>query len=590
MVRSQAGRIGPVAHTAARALGTVATSKLTTTRPVAATVRGGVDDPVLAIALFAAVSVRVFFWAYTDRRYDDALITITHSANAAAGLGLTHHPGEGHVQGFTSAVSALIPLAGEFMHAGWGFTAMRLASLAAAVVTVWIANRLASQLGLGTWSRVLLLGYLAVDYLQIFFGMAGMETQLAVAGVIAGIWLIETERLTAAGVCLGLAVLVRPDFVLFSAPGIVLLAARARSRMRAVALAAGAGLAVAVPWLAFASAYYGSPVPHTIAAKSQAYTSAPGLAEGPGVWAYFLWDNVQKQFHDAWKPLSPFNENVAMAAPGWKLVAIVVGLLMLAGLFTRRRDRALDLPVAFAFLFVSYLVVFSPPTYFRWYLPPLLAVIVLFAACGLDAIERRIPLVAMALAMAVVGAYAVQIPVMFPLDRTVQQKIENGVREPLGRYLGAVVPPGESVVSESAGYVGYYGHVKLYDFPGLTSPTARRALGTVPQEMRSLYQLIRLTRPDWIVLRPSELAILRSRWLEVFRQYEVVRRFAVRREDSRLESWGLGMNNVDRDFRVLRRISRAAQRGVHRRLMPAYRRPAPASEARTRRAPGVGRS
>ncbi|MCX5758521.1 MAG: hypothetical protein NTU83_08460, partial [Candidatus Hydrogenedentes bacterium] len=38
-----------------------------------------------------AVVLRLTFSAYTDRVWEDALITILHSENAAAGLGLTHH-------------------------------------------------------------------------------------------------------------------------------------------------------------------------------------------------------------------------------------------------------------------------------------------------------------------------------------------------------------------------------------------------------------------------------------------------------------------------------------------------------------------
>ena len=37
-----------------------------------------------------AVLVRLFYWGYTGRTWEDALITVLHSENAASGLGLTH--------------------------------------------------------------------------------------------------------------------------------------------------------------------------------------------------------------------------------------------------------------------------------------------------------------------------------------------------------------------------------------------------------------------------------------------------------------------------------------------------------------------
>ena len=59
------------------------------------------------------VGLRLAFWAYTGRVWEDALITIAHARNAVAGLGLTHHAGEPPTHGFTSALSVLIPLVGE---------------------------------------------------------------------------------------------------------------------------------------------------------------------------------------------------------------------------------------------------------------------------------------------------------------------------------------------------------------------------------------------------------------------------------------------------------------------------------------------
>src|SRR5436190_23610068 len=82
-------------------------------------------DPLLAVALVLAIGVRIFFWAYTHRVWEDALITITHAQNAVAGHGLVHHLGEGRVQGFTSALSVLVPLIGEFLSHGSGLLALR---------------------------------------------------------------------------------------------------------------------------------------------------------------------------------------------------------------------------------------------------------------------------------------------------------------------------------------------------------------------------------------------------------------------------------------------------------------------------------
>src|SRR3954462_179742 len=97
----------------------------------------------LACALVLAETVRIVFWAVTGRRYEDALITLTHAENAARGMGFVQHPQEGHVHGFTSALSALIPLAGELVHHGAGMPTIKTVSLFAAAATIVYAYAIA---------------------------------------------------------------------------------------------------------------------------------------------------------------------------------------------------------------------------------------------------------------------------------------------------------------------------------------------------------------------------------------------------------------------------------------------------------------
>jgi hypothetical protein len=51
-----------------------------------------------------------------------------------------------------------------------------------------------------------------------------------------------------------------------------------------------------------------------------------------------------------------------------------------------------------------------------------------------------------------------------PLDASIQHNIEDRVRAPLGRDLQREVEPGQTIASESAGYVGYESNATLYDF------------------------------------------------------------------------------------------------------------------------------
>src|SRR6202158_1610432 len=87
------------------------------------------QEPMLLAFMVAAVAARVAFWLISNRMFEDGLTTITHARNVPLGLGLVHHLGEGHVHGFTSALSVLIPLAGEGVSPGHGRRGGRIAVL-----------------------------------------------------------------------------------------------------------------------------------------------------------------------------------------------------------------------------------------------------------------------------------------------------------------------------------------------------------------------------------------------------------------------------------------------------------------------------
>ena len=223
----------------------------------------------MAGALLASVA----FWLYTERVWEDALITIQHARSAVHGLGLTHHPDEGRVHGFTSALSVLLPLLGEPF--GQGILVMRLCSLGAAAVTLYFAARIGQALRLTLAPLSFLLCYLAFDRSQIFYGMSGMESQVAVGILFASIYYVLIDDFLKSGVTFGLALLARPDFILWVIPAaITMLLRNRRLGMRSQLIALG----IVAPWLLFTTVYYGSPMPHTILAKRAAYTQLPALS------------------------------------------------------------------------------------------------------------------------------------------------------------------------------------------------------------------------------------------------------------------------------------------------------------------------
>jgi hypothetical protein len=59
------------------------------------------------------------------------------------------------------------------------------------------------------------------------------------------------------------------------------------------------------------------------------------------------------------------------------------------------------------------------------------------------------------------------------------------------------------VFLERLGYIGYYSQLKMYDWPGLSSPEVVAARRTYHTD--DFATLIVALKPDWLVLRPSEI-------------------------------------------------------------------------------------
>jgi len=521
---------------------------------------------MLLAFMAAAVAARIAFWVISNRMFEDGLTTVTHARNVPLGLGLVHHLGEGHVHGFTSALGVLVPLAGELIHEGSGIFAVRIASLVAVCVALLYACLICRDIGLVAFPTAFVLAYLSFDQNMIFYGMAGMETQMAVAIILGGVYHVRRNDLVASGIWLGLAPLARPEFVLWVAPALLYLALRNfKGAVRAGAIAA----AIVVPWLVFTILYYGSPIPNTILAKS-ATNPIPAIltAGSPLPWMQWLVHQFTGHLALLLGYLEPFREvwNAA-AAPVpivvlWGVVIAMVWLIV-AGLLALRRIPGFWPVILFLALFFAYRVYFLGVVFYSdWYMPPFLALVVIVAAIGMQGLSAFALQLHRGLAVILSLAFAIHMPFSFMVEARVQA-IEDQVRTNAGQYLKATVKPGESVVSESAGYIGFYGDVKLYDYPGLTSPTSVRALKRMPADKRHLIDLVAALQPDWIVLRPWELDGLRKEFPNVADMYGIDRVFEapdvpeseLNQDFNTVSFGGFAESDHDKKFFILRRAN-----------------------------------
>ena len=479
-------------------------------------------EPLMLVFMGLAVATRVTFWACTGRIWEDAIISLSPARNVWEGFGLTHHASEPRVHSFTSALGELVLIFGEAFGSGYGLTAMRIVSLAAAVASIWYAARMCARLRLHWSAQVLLFGYLATDHLQIFFGMSGMETQLATALVLANAWYFLERRWFRLGVATGLAIICRPEFLLW--PAIMMAALtvdwwRTRRIEPIVAFVVPSAL-VWVPWFVFAKLYYGSVIPHTIVVKSAA-TLFAAKVQSVADYAADCWVYAR----DSWVYIAPFRQFVGfldVPVPDMLLKATVavVGVLSLLGAVSviRLNNRMLAI-LAFVAGFFVYRIVARVNPYFMWYLPPFTALLFLFAACGISRIAQQQKAIAAVGGCALFLLYAMHLPFSLPLDRQVQKLVEEGVRLPIGEKLFELMGDRDTVLLEPLGFIGWAAKNKTtYDVPGLSSPIAFAVFkrhGTMSGTISELW-------PTFLALRPDEWNQIAARTPDIAARYEAV--------------------------------------------------------------------
>jgi hypothetical protein len=494
-------------------------------------------DRIVPIFIMLAVGLRILFWAYTDRIWEDAIITLAPAKNFWEGYGLTHHIPEPRIYSFTSTISILVFLIGEPF--GQAVNLMRVLSLFTAAGSIYFAARIMRHFGIHWLGQVVCLSYLATDHLQIFFGMAGMETQIATCIALGAIFFCLVGQPTWFGVFAGLALLARPEMLALAGIGFLYVLYKHRWAVWKPAVMTPA---IVGPWIAFTIFYYGSPIPQTIVVKSW-LTGQPSF------------DQILEYIANLWKQFAPFWEYlfvVDIPVPRF-LPALVTGLTALCallGLICVRVERLkLFVIAAVVFAFTAYLIRYTVNPYFMWYTPPFVALYFIIVAAGVSAIRRASVILASCVTAIITVAYAIPFVYALPLDRTIQKDSEVAVRTEVGRQLDQLMGKQDSVFLEPLGFIGLAVRDRMiYDNPGLGSKLAFEAV----QKFGWGFGAVKLLKPSFIVFRPWELYNLRRDMPDVVAHYEEVAHIHGK-HDYLINNRGLVYAVPDNEFYIFRR-------------------------------------
>ncbi len=217
----------------------------------------------VSMILVGALAAVVGFALQPNVLIDDAAISFRYAERLSAGQGFTYNDHE-RVQGASNPLYTLLLAILHLVGMDLELAARGLALvlfIVCILLAMHVAERLSTRLG-GLLAGVLL----AIDPFFRSQALIGMESALAAVLGLAVVASLLHGRTRTAGVFLGLAVVNKLDAGLLA---VAVAGAWVLVRQRFPITLTAMSFAVALPWFAFATVYFGSPVPNSFLVKIQ---------------------------------------------------------------------------------------------------------------------------------------------------------------------------------------------------------------------------------------------------------------------------------------------------------------------------------
>lgn len=459
----------------------------------------------LALAIALAIAFRLVYVFYVDFSWEDAFIHFRIAENIAEGKGFVYNSGERVLVSsaplWTLAL-ALFPAVGLSVEMGSKFV-----SIAADVGTMLLLAYFAKRF-MNHWAAIFAVAIYGLNWSVVYWTTSGMETGLFTFVTLLGVYLYTIRRFSWMAVACGFMALIRPEGALMA--GLLFLLMLRQEGLRYTLKYAAISLAIVGPWLLFAWAYFGSPVPNSVVAKLVIYVGTAG--------------SLSKNFLVI--------RNSFLGDP-FKTMATLVALAGLGTAVFWRVGPALLLATWMVLWYFSYWI--SQTAIFEWYLIPPYSAYSLLGGMGLAllgplASRLRIPsrlrswglsLAAAGVLVALSGLLVQHIPQVLKT-----REVEYDLRVGLSQWIIENTPQDTTIAIEGIGVVGYVSERYILDLAGLASPEVLPywESQTVPYWVNAdvLIDMVRAFQPEYYV-RQSVVTPLSSQakaWL--FQHYQPV--------------------------------------------------------------------
>ena len=483
------------------------------------------------ILIASSFALSLWWINYTGYIEEDAFITFRFAKQIAHGNGFVYNIGE-QVYGTTTPLFTLL-LAGwvKYISTDIIFGARALGSFASAG-TLFFTWKTLTFLKRSTAEQFFPLIFILFSSQMLSKNTQGMEMPLVLFLMSASWYTNAKGKIKWTAFLSGLLLWTRIDLALWVLLLVVI--STIHNRKNAMQIAFGAGL-IYLPWVIFATFYFGSPIPHTVTAKWVAYnqfSQSPFLPHLKTILNY----------------LSPFYKMGDIFLWGPLIIFSLIAWAIWRGIILREKN------FLFLFLFIILeiaLLTLTRATFFkRYFIPILWATLLLFGiALGMlwDRLkEKQIPkyifnafLILIMLTTIISGlSYAASIKMKQ------EYRFENSLKE-IGVWLNENSDPQSTVLLEPLGYIGYYSERKMIDEVGLVTPevTNLKLQGISSEQYLSVFQ------PDYAILHCDDALRLHDN-----EKTELARKYTLAKESNPL-SFDPSVPNQSSDFWGLARLS-----------------------------------
>jgi hypothetical protein len=413
-------------------------------------------DAWMGILIALALAARVAWLPYTRYTSDDAFITFRYARQIALGNGFVYNLGE-RLDGTTSPLYALLLAAWARIvpNIVLGSKLLDLAFALAAILFVWQTLKLLGRSQAEQVGAILLLGLSSKLWSM---ETEGMEIPLVLFLMAASWYAVVRQRFTWAGLLLGLLIWTRVDLFLWP---VLLAAVTSLSDIKSTLRMARTAILTYLPWVIFATLYFGSPIPYTITAKWVAYIQfdhSPLLNHLLAVLGY----------------LSPFT----VLTPAWLNVLFIAITLAMAAYQAVRtmRDRRLVILICFVLLEMIRLTLTRATFESRYFVPALWATLILAGMAAGDLWGKvKEYKSAILWSYRIFLSVALLVGLSFALMWAGDVRLSQASRDErslmaIGLWLHDHAPAGSRVELEPLGYIGYYSDLTMLDDVGLVTP------------------------------------------------------------------------------------------------------------------------